>query len=703
MATRRTIHVLKNSVIPGQSLPSSGVKPGEPLINLGDGILFFSGGTAGVPTWVPSDNNANYFEVGSNLYNLKLRNQLTTYQGISGSGLIGKFLSGTTTGFVLADISSIQGVDTDSYVTGGTWSPNTLTLSLNGGKPSVPVTIDSFNNLNLYGTTNVNGNLTVTGTSTFNGLTYYNNTATASNEVVNYGLLTAYTQTNDVYTTGGISLTSASNNTPTQSLLLGYNGTPIGGPYSVVTENTFTTGGTYNNSSKNITFTKNDSTQYSVDLSNIDTNDTYVTGGTNTSSTNNTNNASISLEYNQDVPNGTYSLSYTDSYTTGATLNGSVVSFYRNDGTPYSVDLGSLSPTGFTDTYVTGFTKSGNILTILRNQGEPNLTVDLSTLQSLTVNGNLTTTGQTTTNDLLVNNFVLGSLIPDTGCTYDLGSTTNRWNDVWAKKVKIGTCTTDLEDDGSQFIITVGGTSSGATINLNGGNLNIGGDVLPIGDLTYNLGEPLNRWNNVYAANISASAITVSNLSPNRVVYTNGSGSLATETGFEYNESTDRMTVGALTVNNPTGTTSYIGQGGLEIGSGGSTSTPGIGDLIVHGNLDVFGTTTTISTSELYIEDPQITLNYNPTGNTSPTSIASGFKIQDGAGVVSTDVYLTIAQMNTFIGGDVTEYSGPTGYTNRGWLTQLNDIVIRNTNLNNGAPDGVRVLAEFDCLDGGTY
>ena len=178
MATRRTIHVLKNSIIPSQSLPSSGVKPGEPLINLGDGILFFSGGTAGVPTWVPSDNNANYFEVGSNLYNLKLRNQLITYQGISGAGLVGKFLSGTTTGFVLANISDIQGVDTDSYVTGGT-----------------------------------------------------NNTATS-----------------------------------------------------------------------------------------------------------NTNVASIDLKYNQDIPDGTYSLPYTDSFTTGATLNGSLVNFYKNDGTTYSVD-----------------------------------------------------------------------------------------------------------------------------------------------------------------------------------------------------------------------------------------------------------------------------------------------------------------------------------------------------------------------------
>jgi hypothetical protein len=29
--------------------------------------------------------------------------------------------------------------------------------------------------------------------------------------------------------------------------------------------------------------------------------------------------------------------------------------------------------------------------------------------------------------------------------------------------------------------------------------------------------------------------------------------------------------------------------------------------------------------------------------------------------------------------------------------------VIRNTNLNNGAPNGVRVLAEFDVLDAGQY
>ena len=113
MANRNAIHILKNTLFPSQVLPSSGVFMGEPLVNLGDGIMFFSGGTSGAPTWVPagvSGTSINYFEVGSNLYNLKVRNQITHYNNIS--NLAGKFLSGTTSGFVLADISSIQGVST---------------------------------------------------------------------------------------------------------------------------------------------------------------------------------------------------------------------------------------------------------------------------------------------------------------------------------------------------------------------------------------------------------------------------------------------------------------------------------------------------------------------------------------------------------------------------------------------------------------
>ena len=80
MATRNTRLVLKNSVIPSQTLPSSGVLQGEGLVNLGDGIFYFSGGTSGSPTWVQSDNpTTGYFEVGSNLYQLKVRDKIISY------------------------------------------------------------------------------------------------------------------------------------------------------------------------------------------------------------------------------------------------------------------------------------------------------------------------------------------------------------------------------------------------------------------------------------------------------------------------------------------------------------------------------------------------------------------------------------------------------------------------------------------------
>jgi len=320
MANRNAIHILKNTLFPSQALPTSAYL-GEPLVNLGDGIMFFSGGTSGSPTWVPSNNNPSYFEVGSNLYDLKIRNQITHYNGLS--NLSGLFLSGTTNGFVLANISSIQGVSTDTYVTGFT----------------------------------------------------------------------------------------------------------------------------YNNA---------------------------------------------------------------------------------------------------------------NIITLSQNEGQVDKTVDISTLASITVNGDVTVTGTTTTGNLIVNN--------------------------------------------------------------------------------------------------------------------------------------------------PSGTTATIGQGGLIIGSGGSPSNPGIGDLLVHGNFYVYGSGTTIATNELYIEDPTITLNYNPSGSSTSTSVGSGIIIQDGSGIIGTDTTLKIGQLyldsnlNSF-----SEYTSATGNANRGFFTQLNDIIVRNTNNNSGAPDGKRLLAEDDILDGGSY
>jgi hypothetical protein len=53
-----------------------------------------------------------------------------------------------------------------------------------------------------------------------------------------------------------------------------------------------------------------------------------------------------------------------------------------------------------------------------------------------------------------------------------------------------------------------------------------------------------------------------------------------------------------------------VGTGGLTIGTGGSAGISGTGDLVVNGNLTVFGGSISAFTSQLY-EDNNITLNYN--------------------------------------------------------------------------------------------
>ena len=590
MAIRKTTHILKNTQTNNKALPSSGVVMGEPLVNLFNGILFFSGVTGG--DFVKSNNNNTYFEVGSNLYDLQIRNQITSYSGKSGSDLVNKYLKGTSTGFVLDDITNIGSITGFTYVP----STNVLTIIQSNGN-NLSQTLSAFTGLNLYGSNTVNGSLTVTGSTTLNATSTYSNVATGTNplEIVNFSSLTGYVQTTDVYVTGN-TLTPATNYTATQSAELTYHGTPLDGPHFITTENTFVTGGTYSNGT--ISFSYNDSTKTPFTVTGVDGTDTYVTGGTNTAATDFTNSASIGLKYNRDVVDGTYSLPYTDTYLTGSTLNNNIVYFYKNDGTSFFVDLNALSPTGVTtlDTYVTGFTydSASNKLTISQNQGK-------------------------------------------------------------ADKV--------------EFINTFSG-------------------------------------------------LTISNLTAGQVVYVGSDNKLKTEGDFLYNDSTNTLTVGTtsgkLVVNNGISDgPSTFGQGGLTVGSGGSFgpsgTTAGYGDLIIHGNFIVFGTGTTVATNELYVEDPQITLNYNPSGGTSITSLGSGIRIQEGSGT-ATDTYFTIGQMNTLTGLTgtqvpvVTEYvNSGVGNSDRGWVTQLNDIVIRNNNFNNGAPNGVRVLAEFDILDGGTW
>ena len=151
----------------------------------------------------------------------------------------------------------------------------------------------------------------------------------------------------------------------------------------------------------------------------IESLDTYVTGGTvSVPATDNTNSGTIGLFYkNSDgIPR---TLPFEDTYTTGSTYdNGTaLVTFNRNDGTSYTLDLSTID---VNDTFVTGTTFSSNQATVTRNDGTDvllltggtNVTlsnpstnqikIDVNVTSSLNITTVSTTTYTATTSDEII-------------------------------------------------------------------------------------------------------------------------------------------------------------------------------------------------------------------------------------------------------------------------------------------------------------
>jgi len=243
----------------------------------------------------------------------------------------------------------------------------------------------------LFATNNVtvDNNLVVSGDSRLIGSSTYESNVTGSNpkEIVNVEYLTAYTESNDTYVTGGTVSVSATDSNNSGTIGLFYKNSD-GTPRTLPFEDTFTTGATYDNGTALATFTKNDGNTYTLDLSTIDVNDTFSTGGTVTqSSSNNENNQTIQIVGNAGFVS--YNITnVTDTFTTGGTYNNStsLITFDKNDGTSYNVDLSSID---VNDTFVTGFTyNDANTFTISRNDGV-NISTSINIVTGLTVNGDI--------------------------------------------------------------------------------------------------------------------------------------------------------------------------------------------------------------------------------------------------------------------------------------------------------------------------
>lgn len=608
MAEIRQVTIkVRDRQINGGLLPADAVF-GEPFVNLYNGALRFSGITGG--DFVDS-GQPGVFEVGSKLYNSNISNRLnindnfiisgdtgliSTYGGTSGAGLAGKFMSGTTDGFVLGNISDIQGVTTrvqpgiNTY-TGGTADNPTVNV----------VDSPSFNDI------------TFSGTATGGNALFADMSAT-----------TLYSGSTDVDT------------------IIRDIAAEVSGVHTYIQNGTNTfTGGTDLLPTVNI-----------VDSPNFD-NITFsgtATGG--------------DIVANDIITN-----------TLSAITSLSAETMYSGGTSLETIIENIAADAAGEHTYVQGGT---NIVT----GGTPSLPtislVDSPFVDVLNASGHVFTNGTTYSGGTIQDDGVFtidaatqvevdSDLLPTAHLTYDLGAVGQRWNRLFARRIRLGTSSTILEDN--LFSSTTGDFQFDFA-----GDLFIDNNTYPEVGVTYDMGRAANRWKTGYfqdvdmLGDLSATALTVSNLTQGRVVYAGVGGLLTDEAGFEYDETSNTFKAGKIQIGNP--------------GDTGTTTT-------VFGDILVIGQSISGFTSELYIEDNLIELNYNPSASTTSTSLGAGWAIQDGSGVASTDVLWDIR-------------GTATGLDSRSFTTNLQDIRVRETGTISN-PNGLRLIAETDCIDGGSY
>lgn len=597
--TRLVTITTKANYQPSAALPASAAT-GEALVNTSDGKLYYKGFISGTgsTTYVPSLLNAAFFEVGSHLSQLKLDDKIITYSGVS--NLTGLFLSGTSTGFVLAPISSI--VAQDSFVTGGTFSylGQTLTLKLNNGQPNV--TITGFTDVYVTGgtmnaglgtatfTNNTGGTFQVTGFTTSGGA------AGVTAVTVNNNVITVVTNGGGTTNSTINAVTAGTYNTTAGTINLIGSGTlgSIPGIQTIyVTDGTIASNRTVSLSSNTLTFSSlTQSTLLTLTGSNV---------GIGISPILATNPLTVSAATNP--------LKIIGIAQTG--VDGRILSSDANGVIHFRTDV----LTGITS--LCAATLTNNIITTIFNGGSATATTINAATGGTLSNGTITLAGSGTLSTItgipLATPFV-------SAFTYS--------NNVF----------TILNNTGGTLTALIN-TVTGFTVN---GVLTVTGNTFITG-------------NTLVGGNVTATNLFTS----------------------------------------PTGLAT-IGTGGLIVGSGGSEGIPGTGDVIINGSLTVFGNSVSAFTTNLYAEDPNITVNYNPTGNTFATSLTAGFTVQNGLGVsglTGDSVFYQIAQT----GVPTTAFEA---YQKRFWETNLYNIMVGSTG---GTGTGQYVLVTLDTLNGGNY
>lgn len=181
-----------------------------------------------------------------------------------------------------------------------------------------------------------------------------------------------------------------------------------------------------------------------------------------------------------------------------------------------------------------------------------------------------------------------GSIIPDTDITYDLGSPTKQWRDVY-----IGPGS--LYVNGKKVIEDDAGTITVET------------------DADQNLRVRTTGTGVTQVTSASAIQLTATNSADIELTTATGQIEMNGDVVIDVTKELTTSTGGALTVN-----------AALNLGSNSLTAN----DVTVNGNLTVSGTTTTVNTEELLVADNTVVLNSNYAGSTPSEN--AGIEINRG-------------------------------------------------------------------------
>jgi len=243
---------------------------------------------------------------------------------------------------------------------------------------------------------------------------------------------------------------------------------------------------------------------------------------------------------------------------------------------------------------------------------------------NIVLGGNITI-GDSTTDSITVSADFSSSLIPDSGSTYDLGSSSKTWNEVHAETLYgDGSNITNITVDAAATVSSTFTNSSSITISHNFNTRNI---LVAVYDNQNNQILP----QNVNTSNLDQVVITLSSAQSGTVVVAKG-GHIISGSANDSNQLNGQNASYYLDYDNftnipsgivsgssqtianlPTGVVSGSqsdarGQLGLDTGD-----SPTFTDLTLSGDLVVQGTTTTLNTTTFNVEDNIIELNYGGT------------------------------------------------------------------------------------------